>query len=103
MILSSWASPATTAPKGELDTQSKDKNDETSGKAGEEIVDTFPVCEPEGSRVLGGFGPPRVCDLPGKLETSTMGGAPREDGPPRGGTWRITTAGHGCETLDDLL
>ena len=25
----------------------------------------LPICQPEGARVLGGFGPPRICDLPG--------------------------------------
>ena len=64
MLLSSWASSATTASKGVPDTQSREEN-ETSRETAEELADTFPICQPEGARVLGGFGPPRICDLPG--------------------------------------
>ena len=64
MLLSSWASSATTASKGVPDTQSREDK-ETSRETAEKIADTFPICQPEGARVLGGFGPPRTCDLPG--------------------------------------
>ena len=56
-LLSSWASSATTASKCVPDTQSRKEN-ETPCKAAEELRNTFPICQPEGSRVLGGFGPP---------------------------------------------
>ena len=46
------------------DTQSKEGKETTLDTA-EEPVDTLPICQPEGDRILGGFGPPRVCDLPG--------------------------------------
>ena len=56
MLFSAWASSATTASKGVPDTQAKDDP--------ETVADTFAICQPEGARVLGGFGPPRTCDLP---------------------------------------
>ena len=34
--------------------------------------DNFPICQPEVARVLGGFGPSRICDLPGGLAISMM-------------------------------
>ena len=61
---------ATTAPQGEPDTQCKEKN-ETSGEAAEKIVDTFRYVSWKGR---GGFGPPRVCDLPGGLRKFHDGG-----------------------------
>ena len=64
MLLSSWASSATTASKGVPDTQSREDK-ETSRETAEKIADTFPICQPENAKVLGGFGPPRTCDLPG--------------------------------------
>ena len=64
MLLSSWASSATTASEGVPDAQSRKEN-ETPRETAEEPADTFPICQPEGTRVLGGFGPPRICDLPG--------------------------------------
>ena len=63
MLLSSWASSATTASKGVPDTQSKD-DEKTPQEVPEIMAATFPICQPEGARVLGGFGPPRTCDLP---------------------------------------
>ena len=56
-----------------------------------EPADTFPICQPEGERILGGFGPPGV------REIFTMEGAFAllEGGPPRGGTWQTVTAGRG--------
>ena len=64
LILSAWASSATTASEGVPDTQSR-KGNETPRETAEELADTFPICQPEGDRILGGFGPPRICDLPG--------------------------------------
>ena len=56
MIMSSWDSTATTASKEvEPDTQ----------EIPDDSAESFPICQPEGARILGGFGPPRVCDLPG--------------------------------------
>ena len=46
------------------DTQSRKEN-ETPLETAEELADTFPICQPEGDRILGGFGPPRICDLSG--------------------------------------
>ena len=55
MLLSSWASSATTVP----DTQSKE-GEKIFREVPEIIADTFPICQPEGARVLGGFqGGPR--------------------------------------------
>ena len=64
LLLSAWASSATTASADVPDTQSKEGKETTLDTA-EEPVDTFPICQPEGGRILGGFGPPRVCDLSG--------------------------------------
>ena len=64
MLFSAWASSATTASKGVPDTQAKD-DEKISQEVPETVADTFPICQPEGARVLGGFGPPRTCDLPG--------------------------------------
>ena len=60
LLLSAWASSASTASADVPDTQSKEDKEATLETA-EEPADTFP----EGERILGGFGPPRVCDLPG--------------------------------------
>ena len=57
LILSAWASSATTASEGVPDTQSRKEN-ETPRETAEELADTFPICQPEGDRILGGFGPP---------------------------------------------
>ena len=78
MLLSSWASSATISLEG------------CSRETAEELADTFPICQPEGSGVLGGFG-----------ETSMTEGdsARQEGGGPRiGGIWRIVTAGLGYAT-----
>ena len=76
MLLSSLASSATTASKGVPDTQSREDK-EISREAAEKIADTFPICQPEGARVLGDFRPPRTCDLPGGPEISMMEGPGR--------------------------
>ena len=69
-----WTSSATTASEGVPDTQSRKEN-ETFRETAEELADTFPICQPErGDRILGGFGPPRICDLNGVREISMMGG-----------------------------
>ena len=73
MLLSSWESSATTASGGVPDTQSREEN-ETSRETVEELADTFPICQPEGARVLAGFGPPRICRLPGGLRDFHDGG-----------------------------
>ena len=87
MLLSAWASSATTASKGVPDTQAKDDQ--------EAVADTFPICQPEGARLLGGFGPPRTCDLPGGPRDFHEEGAfaLRADGLPIEGAWRMATAG----------
>ena len=62
---------------------------ETTHETTEEPVDTFPICQPEGDRILGGFGPPRVCDLPAVREIFMIDGGglcspgdgPREEKP----------------------
>ena len=64
LILSAWASSATTASEGVPDTQLRKEN-ETPLETAEELADTFPICQPEGDRILGGFGPPRICDHDG--------------------------------------
>ena len=69
MLLSSWASSATTASKGVPDTQSGEENETP-----QELADTFLTCQLEDSRVLGGFGPPRVCACQEVRETSTTEG-----------------------------
>ena len=48
MLLSSWASSATTASKGVPDTQSKDDG-KTPQETPETVTDTFPICQPEGA------------------------------------------------------
>ena len=99
MLLSSWASSATTASKGVPDTRLREEN-ETPRETAEELADTFPICQPEGSRFLGGFGPPRVCDLPGGLRDFHDGGglcSPRR-WPPDRRNWRMVTAGLGYAT-----
>ena len=64
--MSSWASAATTASR-EVEPDTQETVDAGVGPDNQETVDAgdnFPICQPEGVRVLGGFGPPRICDLP---------------------------------------
>ena len=65
MLFASWASSATTASEGEVDTQATDNKNKDAKDTKKEDADTFPICKPEGSRILGGSGPLRFCDLPG--------------------------------------
>ena len=99
MLLSSWASSATTASKGVPDTQSREDK-EVSREAAEKIADTFPICQPEGARVLGGFGRRELATCQGVRETSMMEGdfVCQGDGLPIEGAWRMATAGRGCAT-----
>ena len=80
MIMSSWDSAATTASKEvEPDTQETvDAGVEPDTQETVDAGDNFPICQPEGARVLGGFGPPRICDLPGGPR-DFQGGAHGED------------------------
>ena len=95
LLLSAWASSAATASADVPDTQSKEDKEATLDTA-EEPADIFPICQPEGDRILGGFGPPRVCDLSGGLrDFHDGGGLCSPGGPPRGETWRTATAGPG--------
>ena len=73
MLLSSWASSATTASKGVPDTQSQD-DEKTPQEVPETMADTFPICQPEGARVLGGFGRRELATFQAVRETSMMGG-----------------------------
>ena len=87
MLLSSWASSAATASKGVPDTQSEEGK-EISREAEEKIADTLMICQQEGARLLGGFGPPRTCDLPGGPRDFHDGGGLCSPG-------RRTTTGRG--------
>ena len=100
LLLSAWASSATTASADVPDTQSKEGKEaprETTAETADtfpksqlegETADTFPICQPEGDRILGGFGPPKFCDLPGSARDFHDGGglcspgmAPQEEKP----------------------
>ena len=103
MIMSSWDSAATTASK-EVEPDTQETGDagvepDTQCQETVDAGDNFPICQPEGARVLGGFGPPRICDLPGRLAISMMeeGFALQADGPPLGGILRMVRTGTGCE------
>ena len=75
MLLSSWASSATTASKGVPDTQSREDN-ETPRETAEELADTdMPARR---ARVFGRFGPPRVCELPGDARLPRRRGSARQ-------------------------
>ena len=50
LLVSSWEPSATTAT---METPAATSEDNSS----------YPVCDPEGARLLGGHGPPRVCDI----------------------------------------
>ena len=67
MLLSAWASSATTASKGVPDTQAKDDQ--------EAVADIFPICQPEGARLLGGLDHRELATSPKVRETFMMEGA----------------------------
>ena len=81
-LLSAWASSAATASADVPDTQAKENKEAALETAGEP-ADTFPICQPEGERILGGFGPPRFCDLPGGPRDFHDGGGLCSEGPGR--------------------
>ncbi len=60
LIFEAWTASATTAKEGETAVQATEKLE-----AEAEMEDTFPINQPEGARLAGGEGPPRVCDIPG--------------------------------------
>ena len=50
LLVSTWEPTATTATLGASTTSTATQ-------------DSYPVCKPEGARILGGHGPPRTCDI----------------------------------------
>ena len=100
MLLSSWASSATTASEGVPDTQPRKEN-ETSRETAEELADTFPICQPEGARVFGWlWAAENLRPARGANKTSMMEGdfARQGGGLPIEETWRIATVGLGYAT-----